>query len=187
MLFFTYLLFTKLAANDNFRGMKNLFSSTLVLLAMFTLQPKKAEAGLAIGAIAGDAGAGAAIGAIVGGGGMILLCTITGAGKDGFSGPLFGILMGIPTAGIGALLDVDASLNQEVLAKGFKTQYPFLNNAEALSSLASLAKTKFHEGALAHPEEKSYLVRFTHLEVAQALAGASISPEQFAQISNDLQ
>ncbi len=158
--------------------------SLLALLTMSTVQP--ANAGLAIGAISGNSGSGMKIGAFIGFGvgvasgfgisafGDALNCKEFNLGAGASTGLIGGVIGGIA----GGLLDVNASVSSEALVHGFKNQYPFINNAEALRNLAELAKSKFATG--------SSVVTFTSAEVLEVLSGTQITPEQFSQIANDL-
>ncbi len=169
--------------------MKNSFLAAVALLSTLNIvQATKSEAGLLVGAIAGDAGKGASIGALVGATGMALYGTISYLTQDKDYTTIALTVAFTPIfAGLGALLDIDASVNEDALASGLKIQYPFINSAESIRELARVAKIKLHESAVTNPEAQIHLVKFTKMEIAQALSGTAISIEQLNQVAADLE
>lgn len=81
------------------------------------------------------------------------------------------------------VLDVDGSLAKEQLKIALNENYPFIDNDEVVTDLASAIKNKFSQNK--NEENKAY-VFLTKEETLRILAPADLSPELLSQVVYDL-
>lgn len=153
----------------------------ILLASSLLVSAPKAEAGLAIGAIAGNASGGRQIGfmfgVVLGGGAFISLIDIPG----------FGLISAGVIIGVGTLLDVDAALTEDELARAFRNRYVFISSQDSINKLTQRTKsklTKFAENNL----DKSYAyITASSAELAEDLVDSDLSQEQFDMIVKDFE
>ncbi len=175
--------------------MTRLFKITFLILSVCSsFQPKDARAGAIAGVISGSPGRGALIGLAIGttfGFGAGGIMTAASAMNDRFYGTkdlLMNVAIGGVVAGVaGGILDIDSSLNLELLEQSLKERYPFLNNPEVLGELASSIKSKLVLLAKQNPTASCVFTSLHREELSEILAGAQISSSQFEIIAQDLE
>ncbi len=179
--------------------MKNFTAIALALLALPSLAPSSAQAGVIIGAIAGDIGTGALIGGSIGAaaGGAVYFTQIHEPHSLGACGSRttvqcfiddaaeLGIYAGLFSS-VGGILSVDADLSTDALVGYFKNKYRFINSTEALTDLSQVIKGKFKQQVENSPGASGALIRLNQAEIESALASASISESELMLLVNDL-
>ncbi len=163
---------------------KKFVLTTFTLLALFSAQPKSANAGVVIGAIAGDVGQGTIIGLIVGGG--VTFATLCVALSDPHGGEPW-MAWGFAGVIAGTLLDVDATLNSEELNQMLKTKFEFLNNPEDVNQLSSLIKKKILAQQSTLQLHQSATIVLSPDEISSALEGSNLTFEQFQFLVKELE
>ena len=178
---------------------KKIFVALLAALTLFSFSvPKKAEAGLLIGAMAGNAGVGAIVGAGVGltmvgaacatyeeGFGKIVGCAFMNGPLLGGGDPMggvFSILMFYPAVILDVKLENRGDLIQTVLEKAF----PEIDDREAIASLTNLMKEKVRSEANASGQVGPMKVSATCTEVQAALESIALSGAEMAGICSAL-
>lgn len=165
--------------------MSSVIKFVMVLsIAMAALQPKKAEAGVAIGF--GGVGMGE------GPNGVshrteVIADIMFGAGTAMVIGSVVvNIVTGYDGAGLllMAALEADGSLPKNVLVDSLSTQYPFIDNKAVINELAEHINTKFKN--LKTEDASPVLVSLSAAETEEILAPAGLSSEQLEQIVKEL-
>jgi hypothetical protein len=158
----------------------------LVTLLAFSLSiaafPKKSEAGIIVGLVAGGylgkgAWMGATLGAVLYGIGFTQ-CT------DSLDVEIWAVF-GLPIVIGTTLLDVHAAMPVDQLAESFHQKFAFVDNSEALFTLASATKARAQTqmGDSLDP----VTVRFTPAEVAEIFAQTDLTSDQLEEITIALQ
>ena len=167
---------------------KILTSLTLALALSVAATPKKSEAGLLIGYLAGSPGTGAAIGGGVGAG--LLTVGLVFEDFHPFADP---ITAGLFVFGFGGaavavtLLDVDGSLNSDGLVQSFRDRYPNVDNREALVSLAEATNIEWKERTKARPEMTQVKISLSQSRLEEIFSSSDVLDEDFQQIVRDFQ
>lgn len=167
------------------------FKNTVhVLLVTFAigLSTSKSEAGLLIGATAGNPGKGAVIGATVGAtifvGNWVAFETIRDPSVA--LGLYTAFVISIPLMGVLTLLDVDAQVSEDLIAQGLRKSFPQIDSFETITRIARASKEKLAEEARQHPESMMTIIHFSEAEISDLLADSDLAPSEFAQIREKL-
>lgn len=167
-----------------------MFKKLFVLFSFVTLvlfNPQKSHAGFVVGTVAGDPMAGVAIGASVG----VLTSAIVSTQFGSNTGSTeLGIVFFIATfplmGGIGAVLDVDPNQTRDEILKTLKLRYPFIDNEEAVMSLAKIISDKIQEEIGKDPLAEFVKVKLIQDEVEKTLESTELTVEQLELIINEL-
>lgn len=175
---------------------KKFLVALLVSLSLFSAAtPKKAEAGVIIGALAGNVGIGAAIGA---GAGLVAMSAVCGSYEESLgatikcafvNGPLFG--GGDQLGGIFSLvifypillLDAPAGSSSDVIAAVLHQSLPKIDDQEVIQDLAELVKEKGKELVKDEtaPSTKPITVSLSCDEVKEKLKSAALTNAQIEE------
>ena len=159
--------------------MRNLFIVSLLAISLsVSVFPKKSEAGIVIGLVAGGyLGKGAWMGAVAGTVAYGIGFTQTSGGLEA---ELWAVL-GLPLIISATLLEVSASVPVDQLAESFHQKFSFVDNSEALAALATATQARAQTQMTNSTE--SVTVRFTRDEVAEIFAETDLSSAQFEEIA----
>ncbi len=172
---------------------KQFIAIALALQSLTFIQLPHSQAGLIIGAIAGNPGGGALIGSAIGAAGagafgLALGLSDTPKGhRISPTGVLivtgFGVALG---AAGGALLSIDQKSFANEVSDGFKNRYPFLNSPESRTALVALIYEKINQQIKTSPENTSHFIEVNSAECSEVLSGAALSEPELLLICDDL-
>jgi hypothetical protein len=163
--------------------MKKLSQILILVTTLATASiPQESRAGLLVGALGGNAVEGLKTGAGYG----ALVIGFSGA-AIGMWGDVEGMAMGLGLglgagAIVGGLLEVDASLPTDQLYQVLRTLFPYIDNSEAVQSLALLTKKKYQAATLRDPNQSVHTLNYSEAELTQVFTSTDLTSEEFQDI-----
>jgi hypothetical protein len=104
----------------------------------------------------------------------------------GGPGPgIFGSALGFMF--VGFILDVDSNLNESELHQMLKSQFPFIDSNEAISSLTKVARDEIVASIQNSSETNKYFVQIPREKIIRALTGADLNSDQLEMVIQALE
>ncbi len=162
---------------------KNWIVLFCLLSVIGLIQPKKSEAGLLIGTLAGNTSTGAIVGGSIGGA-WFIAGTVTKDGPfttspHGFEWQFYTIFFVAPAV-LTTLLDIDAALPEGQIVEVLKKELYFIDNTELLQTIAAQTKQKAIEQLKAQQDQ--VMISFSESEISQFLRDTDLSEEQHQHV-----
>lgn len=164
------------------RSLKILSIALLCALSS-AFAPKKAEAGLLIGALAGNPGAGMLIGGALGVA-VTSVAAIKQCDREADCAATILLIVGLPAVGAGVLLDVDSAALKNGSEAYVRKAFPMIDSQDVIADLGSLVSEKLQGERLARGEQKTLVL--PEASVRSALASSSLSGAQIEGVVNGL-
>ena len=152
----------------------------LTLSIFFSAIPKRADAGLIVGAVSGDVRNGLGVGTFLGVAIGIGPYMFGGRGEDFWWFSAISI-------GAGVLLDFESQVKTEDYVTPLSEMLPFIDDREIIETLALLARKKVGDQIQRDKRSKTVRISFSDSEIERIFANALLTDREYERIRTVLQ